>query len=261
MNRLQGKVALVTGGAGGIGSATVSRMAEEGARVIIADLADEPGTALARATGAAYIRLDTTDEDRWRAVVRQIMSDHGRLDVLVNAAGIQGDHRRGSPVDASLEEWRRVISTNLDSAFLGCKSVLPAMTHARRGSIVNVSSLAAFQGTPMSAAYGVSKAGVQQLAKTVAIFGSRGGMQIRCNSVHPGMIRTPMLGKIFTEVGQALGLSPAATEQALLNAIPLKTIGEPDDVAWLIVYLASDEAKYVTGAEFTVDGGWRVGNS
>ena len=258
MARMADKVALVTGGAGGLGGATARRMAEEGAKVVIADLADEQGQALAEKIGADYQRLDVTSEQSWEAAVTAVDARHGRIDVLVNGAGIEGDFVNGSPETTSLELWRKVMAVNLDGTFLGCKHVLPVMKRARKGSIVNISSMASFLGTPVNVAYGASKAGVQQLTKSVAVMGARDGLRIRANSVHPGVIRTRMLDEIYRQIGQVANVSADEAEQLSLRQVPFGEVGEPDDVAWLILYLACDESKYVTGSEFMVDGGWHL---
>ena len=258
MGRVQDKVALITGGAGGLGGSTARLMAREGAKVVIADLADDAGKALAAELGGDYQRLDVTSEDQWQSVVSAVTSKHGRIDVLVNGAGIEGDFVRGSPETTSLEQWRKVLSVNLDGTFLGCKHTLPVMRKAGRGSIVNISSMASFLGTPVNVSYGASKAGVQQLTKSVAVFGSRDGLKIRCNSVHPGVIRTRMLDHIFQQIGQLANVASDEAEQLMLRQVPWGEVGEPDDVGYLILYLASDEAKYVTGSEFMVDGGWHL---
>ncbi|MEI9965642.1 MAG: SDR family oxidoreductase [Caulobacteraceae bacterium] len=258
MGRLEGKVALITGGAGGLGGQTARRMAEQGARVVIADLADDAGEALAREIGGEYRPLDVSGEESWRAVVGAVDAAHGRIDILVNGAGIEGDFVNGSPETTTLEQFHKVLSVNLDGTFLGCKTVLPVMKRARRGSIVNISSMASFLGTPVNVSYGASKAGVQQLTKSVAVHGSRDGMRIRCNSVHPGVIRTRMLDHIYEQIGQLANVSASDAEQMSLRQVPFGEVGEPDDVAFMILYLASDEAKYVTGSEFMVDGGWHL---
>jgi NAD(P)-dependent dehydrogenase (short-subunit alcohol dehydrogenase family) len=258
MGRVSGKVAMITGGAGGLGGSAARRMAEEGAKVVICDVADDQGLALAKELGGEYQRLDVTSEEGWREAVGAVDSRHGRIDILVNGAGIEGDFVNGSPETTSLEQWRKVLAVNLDGTFLGCKHVLPVMKRAGRGSIVNISSMASFLGTPVNVAYGASKAGVQQLTKSVAVHGSRGGMKIRCNSVHPGVIRTRMLDEIYRQIGQVANVSAAEAEQLSLRQVPFGEVGEPDDVAWLVLYLASDEAKYVTGSEFMVDGGWHL---
>lgn len=258
MARMDGKVAIVSGGAGGLGAATARLMAQEGATVVLADVADEAGQALAREIGGGYHRLDVRQEADWNRVAHAVDAEHGRIDVLVNGAGIEGDFVNGSPETTSLEQWRKVLAVNLDGVFLGCKAVLPIMKRARKGSIVNISSMASFLGTPVNVAYGASKAGVQQLTKSVAVHGSRDGMKIRCNSVHPGVIRTRMLEHIYEQIGQLANVSAAEAEQMSLRQVPFGEVGEPEDVGYLILYLASDESKYVTGSEFMVDGGWHL---
>jgi 3(or 17)beta-hydroxysteroid dehydrogenase len=258
MARLQDKVVVITGGAGGIGAATARRMAEEGGTVVIADLADDQGRGLADEIAGSYTRLDVTVEDQWRQTVDGVRCEHGRIDVLVNAAGIEGDVLNGSPETTSLQEWHKVLAVNLDGTFLGCKQVLPVMGEAGKGAIVNVSSQVSFFGTPFTAAYGASKAGVEQLTRSVALHGARDGVQIRCNSVHPGVIQTRMVDSIYEQIGKASNLSREEAEAGTLAHVPLGHLGEPDDVAFLILYLASDEAKYVTGSAFSVDGGWHL---
>ena len=261
MARVTDKVALITGGAGGLGSATARRLAGEGAMVVLADLADDAGTAIAKEIDGDYVRLDVTSEAGWEAAVRSVDGKHGRIDILVNGAGIEGDFVNGSPETTSLEQWRKVLSVNLDGVFLGCKHVLPVMKRARQGSIVNISSIVSYMSTPSTLAYGASKAGVQQLTKSVAITGCRDGMKIRCNSVHPGVMQTRMIDSIMTQIGQALNISREQAEEGALSQVPFGHVGEPDDVAYLILYLASDESKYVTGSEFMVDGGWHLGQA
>ena len=255
--RLQGKVALITGGAGGIGAQTARQMAAEGAQVAITDLAD--GSALATEIGCQYYRHDVAQEEDWATIVQSVKDRHGGIDILVNAAGIEGDLSDASAL-GSYAEWRRVMTVNLDGTFLGVKAVLPVMMEKGTGSIINLSSLVAFIGTPVAAPYGASKAAVWQFSRSVASFGAMNGHRIRCNSVHPGLIRTRMTDKIFSSVGELFGMDGMAVEDQQLRMIPFGERGSPGDVAHLLVYLASDEAAYVTGAEFKVDGGWSIGN-
>lgn len=257
MARLQGKVAVISGGAGGIGSATARLFVQEGGKVTIADSSEQNGKALAGEIGCDFIRHDVTSEIDWANLVGTVEQKHGAVHVLVNAAGIEGKNLgdESSPENTTLEEWRRVHAINLDGTFLGCRTVLPVMKRQGSGSIINISSMVAYYGSPALTAYGSSKAAVQQLSKTVALHGSREGKQVRCNSVHPGIIRTRMLDNVYIEMGRSLGINADEAEKASVRTVPLGRIGEPEDIAYLILYLASDEAKYVTGSEFQCDGG------
>ena len=256
MGRVSGKVALISGGAGGIGGATAALMVKEGAKVVIADLAKN-GPEVAKSIGAEFMSLDVTSETQWEHVVQETEKKYGRIDILVNAAGIEGDQVNNSFMATSLAEWRRVHAVNLDGTFIGCQKVMGVMERQKKGSIVNIASMVCFLPAPLNTAYGSSKAGVQHLSKSAALWGSRNGNQIRCNSVHPGLIRTRMLLNIAAHRpgggGRKDELAADAAAKALL---PLGKLAEPEDVALLILYLASDEAAQVTGSEFRIDGGW-----
>lgn len=256
--RVEGKVALVTGGAGGIGAAAARLLAREGARVAVTDLAEGTGASLAEEIGGAYLSQDVTDEARWAETVAEVERRFGGLHVLVNAAGIEGDVSAGTPEDTSLDEWRRVLAVNLDGTFLGCRAAIPAIRRAGGGSIVNISSIVALFATPNSTAYGASKAGVRQLTKSVAFHGAAGSAKVRCNSVHPGLIRTRMLDSIHATRAQSRGISFEDSRALSLSRVPMGALGEPEDVAWTILFLASEESRYVTGAEFHIDGGWNL---
>ena len=245
MGRVNGKVALVTGGASGLGEAIARRLAIEGATVIVADL-DEPA-----AGGADFIRLDVTDEAQWTASMADLKSRYGRLDVAVNCAGT--NVARSFPTDTTLADWRRVMSVNLDGVFLGTKHALALMRASDpvNGSIINISSMLGLVAMPDIAAYCASKGGVHLYSKSVALSCAEQRVGVRVNSVHPGYIDTPLLRKSlarFDDVAQA---------RRQLDALqPLGHIGEPDDVAWGVLYLASDESKFVTGSELVIDGGY-----
>ena len=260
MTRLPGKVALVTGAARGIGLAIARAFTREGAHVVLSDIHDAAGEREADALGrsAAYRRLDVRREADWSAAMQAILDTHGRLDVLVNNAGITGFEEGFVPHDpehASLDAWRAVMATNLDGVFLGCKHAIAAMRRSGAGSIVNISSRSGLVGIPAAAAYAASKAAVRNHTKSVALYCAEQGLLVRCNSVHPGAIMTPMWEAM-------LGANPgrAEREQALVKDTPLRRFGTPDEVAQLVVYLASDESAYTTGAEFVIDGGILAGS-
>jgi len=249
MGRVDGKVAIVTGAASGIGRACAQRLAAEGARVVAADRDEAGGEQTAMLLGPPHLfaALDVTDEAGWARVVDDTVRAFGRLDILVNGAGV------GVVADlehTTLAQWRFVNAVNSDGVFLGCREAFRAMRAAGGGSIVNISSVAGLVGDGDLAAYCASKGAVRLLTKSVALSGARRGANIRCNSVHPGFIATPMVDAL------AAGYpDPAAARERLANANPVRRIGEPDDVAHLVLYLASDESKFVTGAELVVDGG------
>ncbi|OJT22035.1 3-beta hydroxysteroid dehydrogenase [Archangium sp. Cb G35] len=248
--RVEGKVALVTGAASGLGKAAAAMLVREGARVALTDR-NEAGVRSAAETLGASARawaLDVTNEQDWQRVVDEVVATFGRLDVVVNNAGI------GVSKDIetlSLEEWRLVHAVNLDGVFLGCKHAIRGMRQSgAKGSIINISSVAGLVGVDTLPAYCSSKAGVRLLTKSVALHCARKGYGIRCNSVHPTFIETPMVDGLAS-----LGGDMAAGKAKLSRMIPLGHLGEPDDVAYAVLYLASDESKLMTGSELVVDGG------
>jgi 3(or 17)beta-hydroxysteroid dehydrogenase len=249
MGRLDDKVAIVTGAASGIGRGCAHRLAAEGARVVLADRDVERGTAAAAELGAphVFLPLDVTDEAAWRATVDETVRVFGRLDTLVNAAGIAiwGDIER-----VTLEQWRLTNAINNEGVFLGCQAAIRAMKTTGGGSIINISSVAGLVADADAPAYCASKGAVRLLTKSVALHTARRGYNIRCNSVHPSFIATPMVEAVI-----AASPDPVKMRAKLENANPLRRMGDVDDVGYLVVYLASDESKFVTGAEHVVDGG------
>lgn len=258
MGRLDGKIALVTGGASGLGRATADLFAREGARVVVTDVDVAAGQLAASAIGetAIFLEHDVGDEPRWQQVIEAASAHFGGLDVLVNNAGVEGGAGPASdPERTELESFRNVQRVNVEGVFLGCKHAIPAIRQRGGGSIVNLSSIAALVATPFITAYGASKAAVQQLSRSVALHCAQSGDRIRCNSVHPGQITTPMLDRLFDDVSAAAASETERTRAEFRRRIPLGEFGEPDDVAYAILYLASDESKHVTGTSLIVDGG------
>lgn len=247
MSRVAGKVVLVTGAGSGIGRATAKLLAAEGATVIVTDINQPGGLETVQQIGgnARFAPHDTAQEADWQRIIDEVMAREGRLNGLVNNAGIAGPFPSTFETE-TVEQWQRMLSINVQGVFLGCKYSVPAMKASGGGSIVNTSSLAAFLGTPALSAYGASKGAVRQFTKTVAMDCARKGYKIRCNSVHPGIIMTPM--------GDSILPSDKARDRAL-KSIPIGEFGTPEDIAYGILYLISDESKFVTGTELVIDGG------
>jgi 3alpha(or 20beta)-hydroxysteroid dehydrogenase len=246
MGKLDGKVALVSGGSRGMGAATVRRLHADGASVVFGDILDDEGKQLADELGdrVRYVHLDVTSEEQWQSAVEQTEREFGKLDVLVNNAGILVFN---AIVDTSVEELRRVLEVNLVSAFVGMKTAIPAMRRAGGGSIVNISSTEGLAATVFCGAYTASKFGVRGITKVAAIeYGAEG---IRANSVHPGGIDTPMTRAVMDENGR----------KYVANKVPLKRMGTAEDIADTVAFLASDESSYVNGAEIVLDGGVTAG--
>ncbi|KPF92932.1 hypothetical protein IP81_04915 [Novosphingobium sp. AAP83] len=258
--RLEGRVALITGGGGGLGGAAARALSQEGAIVVVTDIAHAAASSVAEAVGGHAHAQDVTDEAQWAAILADVIGKFGKVDVLLNAAGIEGDLAQAG-LDTSLAEWRRVLGINLDGTFLGCRTVMPYMLERKSGSIINIASIVSMMGSPSAMAYGASKAAVQQLTQSFALIGAKDGGRVRCNSVHPGLIKTQMTDRIFASFARNSGGTEAEAEQALCAAVPFGQRGTPDDVAAMIVFLASDESRYVTGSEFKVDGGWLITNA
>ena len=236
---LKGRIAAVTGGTGGIGTAICRRLAREGATVIALDLGGEA------AEGAEFAALDVTDEDAVREVFAGIDRDHGRLDILVNAAGIEIEK---TVEDTSLEEWNRIFAINVTGTFLASKHALPLMRRAGAGSIVNFGSYDGFIADPGLAAYCATKGAVHALTRAMAC--DHGPENIRVNAICPGYIDTPMLQSFFGDSGDVETL-----EQAIRDVHPMRRYGTPDDVAGLVNWLAGDEARYASGQLWVLDGG------
>ncbi len=252
MARVSGKVAIVTGAALGIGKASALLLAREGAKVAVADLKADEGHAVVAEIEAAggealFVPLDVSREEDWTRAIADVLARFGRLDIAVNNAGIA---YAGTVESTSLDDWRRVQSINLDGVFLGTKAAVAAMKD-HGGSIINLSSIEGLIGDPTLAAYNASKGGVRLFTKSAALHCARSGYRVRVNSVHPGYIWTPMVQGLTGE-------SPdqAAARKRLEALHPVGHLGEADDIAYGILYLASDESKFMTGSELVIDGGY-----
>ncbi len=244
--RLEGKVALISGGARGQGAVEARLFASEGAKVVIGDILDEEGrqveAEIAEAGGdATYVHLDVTSESDWDSAVRTAVESYGKLDILVNNAGIL---IRKSVEETTGEDWDRIMDINGKGVFLGTKVAIPAMRDAGGGSIINISSVAGLQGSPTSTAYSATKGAVRLLTKSTAV--QYATKNIRCNSVHPGIIYTDMTrDSLDTEEGQ----------RSWMARVPMRRLGRSEDVANGVLFLASDESSYMTGSELVIDGG------
>lgn len=257
--RLENKIALITGSARGIGQATAELFHKEGATVIITDIRDNEGNLLAQKLEekVEYIHLDVGDENNWLTVTDHITKRYGRLDILVNNAGITGFLESTGPWDTEncdLKSWEEVHRVNATGVMLGCKYAIRLMKE-KGGSIVNISSRSGVVGIPGAAAYASSKASVRNHTKSVALYCAENGYKIRCNSVHPAAIMTPMWDAMLGEGEQRQKII-----EEIEFGIPMGHFGEPMDVAYGILYLASEESKYVTGIELTIDGGILAGS-
>lgn len=253
MNRLEGKRALVTGAAQGIGEAIAREFAAEGARVLVTDINADGAARIAADINAQYgagtavsIRHDVTREDDWIAAIEKASADLGGLSILVNNAGIAPV---GSVEDTTLEQWHQCMAINTDSVFLGCKAALPLLRESQPASIINMSSIAGLIAAHNLASYNASKAAVWLFTKSVALHCAHSGWDIRCNSVHPTFIKTPILEQLVAS-GDREAILTKLTRQ-----VPLGRLGEASEVASAAVYLGSDESRFMTGSEIKLDGG------
>ena len=252
MDRVKGKVAIVTGAARGLGKAISQLLAKEGAKVVVTDVLEDGGKEVAEEIrreggGAVFIKHDVASENSWSEVIEKTMSEFGKLDILVNNAGVM---LIKEIENTSLEEWRWLMSINLDGVFLGTKHAIGAMKKSGGGSIVNISSAVGLIGTADdTAAYSTSKGAVRLFTKAAAMECSKAGhnYNIRVNSVHPGVIETPMVASMSRD---------KEFRKKLETMHPIGFLGKPIDIAYVVLYLASDESRLATGAEFVVDGGW-----
>ncbi len=252
MGLLDGKVGIITGAASGIGAATARVLAREGARLVLTDLDDTAGAALADAIGGVYLHHDVSEEAGWPAVIAAAQDHFGRLDIMVANAGIA---TMGSAIDMSLQDWRRQMAINVDGVFLSVKYCIPAMRQAGNGgSIVMLSSVAGLRGSAGLAGYSATKGAVRLFAKSMALECAQSGDGIRVNSVHPGIIVTPIWGKM--PVGQNRPIDPHTVAE---TSVPLGKAGQAEDIANGILFLSSALSSHMTGSELVIDGGLTAG--
>ncbi len=252
MGRVQDKVAIITGAASGLGFAAARMLLKEGAKVILTDVNSEVLESMSeRLNDFSQSQFqtsfhDVTQEDSWVELINKTENDQGKINILVNSAGIS---LGADIVSTDFDIWKKVHQVNLDSVFLGCKYAVPVMGKYGHGSIINISSISGIVAGWNTAAYNSSKAGVRHLSKSVALFCAKKGYDVRCNSIHPAFVNTPILDPIK----QAFGAEEAVAK--LSRQIPMNKIGDTDDVSYAILYLASDESKFMTGSEIVLDGG------
>ncbi|MEQ9116498.1 MAG: SDR family oxidoreductase [Rickettsiales bacterium] len=258
MRRLEGKIALITGGSRGIGAETARVFAKEGAKVIVADILEKEGKEIAKDITGKFYKLDVSKESSWKQLFSSIIDDFGRLDILFNNAGITGLSDKFSsqiPEEISIDTWKKIHQINLESVVLGCKYGIKLMKK-NGGSIINMSSRSGTMGVPAASAYASSKAAIINYTKSVAIYCAEQKYKIRCNSILPGAVLTPiwhdMAGYTKTPQDEMI--------KGIASTIPLGHMGEPVDIAMAALYFASDESKYTTGAEISVDGGILAGS-
>lgn len=255
MGRIEGKICLITGASSGLGEAAARLLAAEGGRMILTDINTEKGEALASELNGegrevTFLAHNVTSEEEWRQVFDVLQSKYGRLDVLVNNAG-GGTYNDLETL--SLSEWRNIISLNLDSTFIGTQLAVKLMKQGDGGSIINMSSVGGLVGSPNLVAYSAAKAGVKLFSKAAAIHCGQQGYNIRINTVHPGLIKTESGMEMASK---ATGMSPAEAEAAFSAMHPIGRIGKPEEIAAMVLFLASDESSFATGGEFVVDGGY-----
>lgn len=251
--RVAGKKVFITGAGGGLGAAMAHLLARHGAKVFLTDINEATARVVAEAinaesgsTVAWFAQQNVREEERWPELLQQAAATMGGLSVLVNNAGIGAV---GGVESLSLKDWQRVMGVNVDAVYYGCRHALPLLKQSQPASIINISSMAAYKVDPDYTVYNASKAAVASLSKSVAIDCARQQVEVRCNSIHPAFIRTGIVEPFFKALGEQEAI------RKLTRGNPLRRLGEPDDVAYAVLYLASDESRYVTAAELRIDGG------
>lgn len=261
MSCLQGKVIIVTGAAVGLGKAIAERAHEEGAHLVITDLDVENGTQLAERLGALFLQQDVTQEERWSQIVDDVVARYGRIDGLVNNAGLSALKGPADPENALWADWEKVYNVNMGGVFLGCKYVVKEMARTGgTGSIINMSSIGSLVPTPFLTAYGASKAAVAHFTRSLALHCCEMGYAIRSNSIHPGQVYTPMYQELIERVANEHKVTIDQAKTLFLAKIPMSKFQEPIDIANAALFLLSDESRYITGSGLVVDGGMTLTN-
>lgn len=255
MDRLKDKIVVVTGAAQGLGAAIAERLVEEGGVVVITDIDQLQGDLTARRLGAEFFHHDVTRDADWNNLKEGIESRYGTLDVLVNNAGVADSAHSRDGLSRIMQDWKRVYAVNVEGVVLGCQFAIEMMSRTGSGSIINMSSIAALNPTPFLYAYGASKAAITQYTTSIALHCASAGYKIRCNSVHPGQVRTPMHNELIASVAEENGISIQEATDSFLAKIPFGEFQEPRDIADAVLFLASDESRFVTGTRIIVDGG------
>ena len=257
MNKLTDKVALVTGGASGLGKAIAERLVSEGAKVVITDVQTELGQRTAKALDCIFMQQDVTDEGQWRDIVTLVEEKHGALHILVNNAGIVGPQDATNPENTRFEDWKKIQAINVDGVFLGCRAAIPAIRKSGGGSIINISSVAALTAMSEAVAYGMSTAAVRHLTRSVAQHCAVTNANIRCNSIHPGEIPTPMMEKVYEERAELHDVSKEEVVRYAESLCPLGEYVRAEDIANAVLYLVSEEGRNINGTKLVVDGGYK----
>ena len=254
MSRLKQKVAVITGAASGIGKAIAELMVAEKASVVITDVNAAKGEAEAERLGCDFRQQNVGDPDHWHSLINDIRQTYGALHILVNNAGIEG-RPVSSPETATLDDWRRVQQINVESVFLGCQTAIPLLRDSGGGAIINMSSSGSMEPTPGNMAYGASKAAVRHMTCSLALYCAETGSNIRCNSIHPGVVQTAMMERLTLARAQQSDRPYQQLLDQYLMAIPQGEFQQPADIAEAAVFLASDAARHITGIQLAVDGG------
>ncbi len=250
MPRLSQKIAIITGAAKGLGEAEARQFAKEGAHVILTDVDIENGERIAAEIGrqAQFYQHDVRDEDRWKTIIASVLETHGKIDILVNNAGVV---EAGSIETQTAEEFRFVMNVNVEGTFFGCKHIMPAMRKNGGGSIINMASIASLRGAPNVIAYSAAKGAIESLSRSVAAHSANNKLGIRCNSVHPSAIMTPMIRSLPEKMAKARKRETTSNQDMSKSGI----VGQPNDVVGAVLFLASDESKFISGTQIVIDNG------